>query len=174
MGTHLTGRAVVGLAVAGALLLGACSSDDEPEASEAGQESDSPAVAGPSSEPTEEALVAYAEEFHEGWLAADGDGTYPALSIECQTRWELADWEENAAAMVSFAEGVANLPGDQLQVSDVTVESFEGESATIVLTWSDATGTVFEGLGSEPAEWVYENGGWRTNECQAISELLTQ
>lgn len=174
MGTHRTGRAVVGLALAGALLLGACSSDDEPEAGDGGDEGGSAQVAGPSSDPTEEALVAYVEEFHEGWLAADGDGTFPALSIECQTRWEEAEWEENAAALASFAEGVANLPGDQLQVSDVAVESFDGESATVVLTWSDAAGTVFEGLGSEPADWVYENGGWRTNECQAIGEMLTQ
>jgi hypothetical protein len=162
MGMQVTGR-LVGIVAVGALLLGACGDD--------GSDEEEAAVEGPTMDNSEETLISYVEEFQEGSLVdADAD-TYPTLSAECQAKWTPSDWEANAGAWRSAIEQNTNLSAEELQIDRVEVQEIDEDSATVVVTWADASGTVLDGLGG-PAEWVYEDGGWRTASCPSLAEAL--
>ncbi len=99
----------------------------------------------------------------EAFRSADDAAWFDLLTVDCRT-------DLGFPAVESFLDGrrfsidLANIDLSGLEPGDVTITSFEGDSATVTL---EVVGTAEPFRESVPAEWVYEDG-WRMAECADI------
>lgn len=128
----------------------ACAGDDADPSSEP---TTAPTTAqGPSAD--EELDVEFAVFRYTGaFLSGDGATAHALLSERCQERLSVPEMEEIAGAAANRYEGVSNY-------DDITVDTFDGQSARVTYRFEGAPE-----LDQEREPWVLEGGDWRNDEC---------
>jgi hypothetical protein len=160
-------RLLLSFAVAAGLVLGAvgCSSDEggSPASTTAPAMETIPPPTHPD---TEAGLIDAGTEY----FTAGNDGKVPeqysVMSSRCIEKWPtVAAWSSNVQA----ATKVLNDLGFQTEggtVEAVTVSDFTPEKATVNAVVKTVDGKTLDVFAT--TQWVYEDGGWRVDSCDAV------
>lgn len=118
---------------------------------------------------TESGLRDAALSSAEAVFKSDGPASYAYLSSECKAKFGVADWSANLAATMALAEGFMKLNLADAKIDKVDTRSVTESSGEVSLTVLTADG---EPLSNDVSwkRWVYEDGGWRTTDCEKLGE----
>lgn len=125
---------------------------------------------GAESPPTEEGLRQAVQLSTVSLFKPDAKAFYKYFSKECRDTVTMGDLTFALMFGGAFLEGMAGTDMSEFRAGTIEVRSLTASSAEarfeIVLT----DGTVFANLeDSEWAGWVYEDGGWRTTDCEEFA-----
>lgn len=155
------------LVLATILVLGACSGGD----SGTSGDDASPGDNGTSAEPvaagsgSEEDLVQAATEHFEAFVAKDAETWFGMLSRACRERLGFVAVDSHIDSR-HFRAGLADIDVSSLTVADVSV-SGGGSAADVTVSINGTTETFRETL---PSRWIFEEGGWKLDDCDDIGE----
>ena len=154
--------------LAGALVLAACGGDDAgvgtgTTASGSGSITEQPATA--------EGLEAAVRAANEALLSGDVVDAYSVLTARCRATVSQAEWAAQLTIARGFLEAFAGVQLSDLEVSEVltrNVTETTGEAQAVV-TAPDGSTPLDE---AEPSweTWQYEDGGWRSDDCEGFDE----
>jgi hypothetical protein len=119
------------------------------------------------SQPTEEGLKASVRISTEAALSSKFKVAYAYLSEDCRSRVSLGDFAGLLMMGTAFLSGMSDIDPKDLRVGEIEVTKLSDTSGTIRAELRTGDGTVFTSLeDSDPIEWVYEEGGWKTTDCE--------
>lgn len=105
------------------------------------------------------------------FLKAPGT-TYGFLSRDCRKKVSRAEWGVQMAMATSLMEGMFGIKASDLRIGKVTsrnVTATTGEASVEVL---DKDGKAFDESGPNFSEFIYENGDWRSTDCENMSDAF--
>ena len=122
------------------------------------------------SPPTEEGLRAAIKQSTEVLFKPDAKAFYKYFSKECRDTVTIGDLTFALMFGGMFLEGMAGTEMSEFRAGDIEIRSLTPSSGEaryqVVLT----DGSVFADLeDSEWSGWVYEDGGWRTTDCEEFA-----
>lgn len=125
---------------------------------------------GAKSPPTEEGLRAAIKQSTEVLFKPDAKALYKYFSKECRDTVTMGDLTFALMFGGMFLEGMAGTEMSEFRAGEIEIRSLAASSAEaryeVVLT----DGSVFANLeDSEWSGWVYEDGGWRTTDCEEFA-----
>ncbi|MFM8484506.1 MAG: hypothetical protein ACKOBT_14310, partial [Actinomycetota bacterium] len=101
----------------------------------------------------------------------DAKAFYRFLSQECRDTVTVGDLTFALAFGGMFLEGMAGTKMSEFRVGDVEIRSLTSSSAEARYAVVLADGSVFADLeDSEWSGWVYEDGGWKTTDCEDFAD----
>ena len=117
---------------------------------------------------TESGLHDSALRAGEAMLKSDATATYAYLSSDCKTKFGLANWSANLAAVMAISEGFlmtkfADAKIDSVETRNVTENSGDVSYAVVASDGKPISNKILK-------SWIYENGGWRTTDCTKLGE----
>lgn len=126
---------------------------------------------GAKSPPTEDGLRQAIKLSTEILFKPDAKAFYKYFSKECRDTVTVGDLTFVLMFGGAFLEGIAGTKMSEFRVGDVEIRPLTASSAEarheVVLT----DGSVFANLeDSEWSGWVYEDGGWRTTDCEDFAD----
>jgi len=98
--------------------------------------------------------------------------TYGFLSRACRQKVSRAEWAVQMAMATSLMEGMFGIKASDLRIGKVmsrNVTATTGEASVEVL---DKDGKAFDESGPNFNEFVYENGDWRSTDCETMSDAF--
>jgi hypothetical protein len=113
---------------------------------------------------TEAGLRVAVEASTEALLAGDTDVLYGFLTEECRDTIDRQEFAEQMTLGMAFLAGFAEVDLDELEITEVLIEDFDGTTAMAGPVVDLPSG---EGLFGEQdlSPWVYEDGGWKLDDC---------
>lgn len=157
-------NSVLAIVVAATLVFGACS-----------QSSDS-SGRGDSQPQTEEAAKEAAVAFGTALFSSDPD-SFNYLSAACKQKWgDAASWGANVAGGFMMLKAFTGVDPADGTIGDPVVVSFAPDKAKIdVPLNNDAGEPLIAGNddGDDGFDFIYENGAWRIDDCEAIGDTTT-
>ncbi len=159
-----------GVFVVAALIVSACSSDGNPgfgpTAGSVPNDADDvdPAGSEANGSGTEADLEAAATESFDAFLRADDQTYFNLLSRSCR--------ELRFAAVEGYLDGRrflmdnAGIDLSALGIDAVELRGFDGSTAQVVISMSGAAQEFPE---ATPRRWIFQDGGWRLDECDEIT-----
>lgn len=125
---------------------------------------------GAKSPPTEEGLRQAIRSSTEVLFRPDAKAFYKFFSKECRDTVTLGDLTFALMFGGAFLEGMSGTKMSDFRAGDIEIRSFTPTSAEARFGIALADGTVFSAVeDSEWSEWLYEDGGWKTTDCEEFA-----
>ena len=119
------------------------------------------------SPPTEEGLKTSVRISTEAALTSKSKLAYAYFSADCRSRVSLGVFTGQLMLGTAFLSGMSDIDPKDLRVGEIEVTEFSDTSGMVRAELLTGDGTVFTSLDdSDPIEWVYEEGGWKTTDCE--------
>lgn len=116
--------------------------------------------------PTQAGLETALRLSSEATIASKTEEAYAYFSADCKSQVSLDDFASGLLIGKESLEAFFGINFEDLELGKIEVSNFTDTSATVREELLLGDGEVVSGLDeSEPSEWVYENGGWRTTDC---------
>ena len=116
---------------------------------------------------TEAALDEAARSSFEAFLTADDEGYFNLLSRSCREEHGFAALESYLVGRRSRATQGGGIDLGALSVASVQMSDLTGDGAQVSLVIEGTSEQFREG---QPQAWVFEDGGWRLDECSDVRE----
>jgi len=166
---RLSGRArIIGIFVVAALVVSACSGDGDvgfgPAPAAAPGPDDDVGGSDATGSGSEADLEAAATESFAAVLRADNQTYFNLLSRTCRNL--------QFAAVGGHLDGrrfrmdIAGIDRSALGVGGVEIRDFDGSAADVIITVSGTTESFIE---ATPRRWIFEDNGWKLDECDEIT-----
>jgi hypothetical protein len=119
----------------------------------------------PTNPNTEAGLIGAATDYLNWGDTNDAGKQYVVLSARCVAKWPTPEsWKANVAAATKILDNLG-FSAEGATVESVTVSDLGGDKATVHAVVKTADGKTIDALAT--SNWVYENGGWRSDSCDA-------
>jgi hypothetical protein len=128
------------------------------------------ACGGGSGGASEEALVEAATDGAQALLDRDWDTAYGLFSERCREQVSRDDFEEQTTFVILLAEGFFEVEWDELELDEVTVTRLEGDEGEVRVRVVRADGEPLSEDEEDPEPWVFEDGEWRSDDCDDFGE----
>ena len=120
----------------------------------------------PQSAPTEEALKKAVATSSDAIFAGKWDDAYAYFTKECRENVSKSEFALLGQMGLSFIEGFADVKASDLRTGDVEIRNFSESDAEARADIREKDGDTFtEAADDGWTAWVYEDGGWRTSDC---------
>ena len=162
-GARLRAQAAAFL-VAAALLAGACGGAT-PAATDGSAVVDPTPAPGNADTGAEAALEQAARDSFTAFLGGDDQAFFDLLSRECRESLGFAAVESYLIGRRTRAERVGGIDLSQVAIADLLISDFTGSDAEVRLELSGTSEPFRE---SEMHTWIFEEGGWRLDDCSDI------
>ncbi len=121
----------------------------------------------PKSPATESALKTAVAAFGDAILQGDSGKAYGYFTKECRSDVSKGEFAFMVELATSMLEGFADTSISDMRTGEVELQNFKAESAEARSTVIDGNGDTFSSLDESGwSAWEYQDGGWRTSDCE--------
>jgi hypothetical protein len=124
----------------------------------------------PKAPANEAGLQGAVKGFNDALFSGDTGDAYAYFTKECRSEVSKNEFGALAQLGLAFLAGFSDFDPSELRTGDVEVQNLTASIAEARYEILDPNGDVFSSLDEQAwAEWVYEEGGWRTPDCSDFS-----
>lgn len=121
-------------------------------------------------EPTESSLRAAATRNAEALLDREWRTAYDGFSAACREQVSYSEFVGQMTVAIAFAEAFLGMKWDDLELEDVTIESFTPEEAAVRVRIVGPGDEDFTDESEDADRWLFEEGEWRLDSCEDLGD----